>query len=118
MMLDGVVSIGDGKAGNEPSPNSKRRGTNLGTTNATAAPVPINRTKRSPQGSVAGESSTKGSERDDMEEVSNEEGRCDGGIRLILGCCLALDTVSPRVVVSSSLQDLFTTVVQCTSRRM
>ncbi len=84
MMSDGVVSIGDGKAGSEASPNNKRRASNFGTTNATAAPVPTSRIKRSPQGSVAGESSTKGSERDEMEEVSNEEGRCTGGVRSIM----------------------------------
>lgn len=77
MMSDGVVSIGDGKSGSESSPSSKRRGS-TGTTNAPTAPVPANRVKRSPQGSAAGESSTKGSERDDMEEVSNEEGQCHG----------------------------------------
>lgn len=69
-----MVSVGDGKAKNEASPN-KRRGSNIGGNNAPSAPVPASRVKRSPQGSIAGESSTKGSERDDMEEVSNEEGR-------------------------------------------
>lgn len=75
MMADGMVSIGDGKPGSEASPSNRRRGSNTGGTNAPTAPVPVSRVKRSPQGSVAGESSTKGSERDDMEEVSNEEGR-------------------------------------------
>lgn len=75
MMADGMVSIGDGKAGSEPSPSNKRRSSNLGGNNAPTAPVAANRVKRSPQGSIAGESSTKGSERDEMEEVSNEEGR-------------------------------------------
>ena len=75
MMADGMVSIGDGKTGGEASPSNKRRGSNLGATNAPTAPVAASRVKRSPQGSVAGESSTKGSERDEMEEISNEEGR-------------------------------------------
>lgn len=75
MMADGMVSIGDGKAGNEASPSNKRRGSNFGGNNAPSVPVAASRVKRSPQGSVAGESSTKGSERDDMEEVSNEEGQ-------------------------------------------
>lgn len=75
MMSDGVVSIGDGKPGNESSPTNKRRASNTGAANASTAPVPASRAKRSPQGSVAGESSTKGSERDEMEEVSNEEGQ-------------------------------------------
>lgn len=75
MMADGVVSIGDGKPGNESSPSNKRRGSNTGTTTAPTAPVPASRVKRSPQGSATGESSTKGSERDEMEEVSNEEGQ-------------------------------------------
>lgn len=75
MMSDGVVSIGDGKTGGEASPTSRRRSANLAATNASVAPVAASRVKRSPQGSVAGESSTKGSERDEMEEVSNEEGR-------------------------------------------
>ena len=75
MMSDGVVSIGDGKVGGEASPTSRRRSANLTATNASTAPVAASRVKRSPQGSVAGESSTKGSERDEMEEVSNEEGR-------------------------------------------
>lgn len=75
MMTDGMVSIGDAKAGSEPSPSNKRRGSHFGGNNAPTAPGPASRVKRSPQGSVAGESSTKGSERDDMEEVSNEEGR-------------------------------------------
>lgn len=74
MMADGMVSIGDGKTGGEASPSSKRRGSNVGGTTAPTAPVSASRVKRSPQGSIAGESSTKGSERDDMEEVSNEEG--------------------------------------------
>lgn len=73
MMSDGVVSIGDGKG--EASPTSRRRSANLSATNASVAPVAASRVKRSPQGSVAGESSTKGSERDEMEEVSNEEGQ-------------------------------------------
>lgn len=75
MMSDGVVSIGDGKVGGEASPTSRRRSANLAATNASVAPVAASRVKRSPQGSVAGESSTKGSERDEMEEVSNEEGQ-------------------------------------------
>lgn len=74
MMSDGVVSIGDGKQGGEFSPSAKRRGSHVGATSAATAPIPAGRVKRSPQGSVAGESSTKGSERDEMEEVSNEEG--------------------------------------------
>lgn len=74
MMSDGVVSIGDGKFGNEASP-TRRRSSTAASTNASAAPLPTTRVKRSPQGSVAGESSTKGSERDEMEEVSNEEGQ-------------------------------------------
>lgn len=73
MMADGMVSIGDGKSGSESSP-TRRRGSNFGLTNTSAAPSQASRVKRSPQGSVAGESSTKGSERDEMEEVSNEEG--------------------------------------------
>lgn len=76
MMSDGVVSIGDGKPGTESSPSNKRRASNAGTTTVSTAPVPASRVKRSPQGSATGESSTKGSERDEMEEVSNEEGQC------------------------------------------
>lgn len=76
-MTDGMVSIADGKAGGgEASPSNKRRGTNVSVTGTSAAPGTGTRVKRSPQGSVAGESSTtKGSERDEMEEVSNEEGK-------------------------------------------
>lgn len=74
MMSDGVVSIGEGKSGSESSPTHKRRGSNFGLGVTSAAPAPGVRVKRSPQGSVTGGSSTKGSERDDMEEVSNEEG--------------------------------------------
>lgn len=73
-MSDGVVSIGEGKSGNETSPTHKRRGSNFGLGVTSAAPAPGTRVKRSPQGSVAGGSSTKGSERDEMEEISNEEG--------------------------------------------
>lgn len=77
LMTDGTVSIGDGKSGSESSP-SRRRASNLAPPSvSSSAPVAAGRVKRSPQGSVAGESSTKGSERDDMEEVSNEEGQCD-----------------------------------------
>lgn len=74
MMSDGVVSIGEGKSGSEASPTHKRRGSNFGLGVTSAAPAPGTRAKRSPQGSVTGGSSTKGSERDEMEEVSNEEG--------------------------------------------
>lgn len=98
MMADGMVSIGDGKAGNEASPSNsnKRRGSNFGGNSAPAAPVAASRVKRSPQGSIAGESSTKGSERDDMEEVSNEEGRatpaCGIGVGGVVGVCLFSST--------------------------
>lgn len=74
MMSDGVVSIGEGKGGGEASPTHKRRGSNYGLGVTPSAPASGNRVKRSPQGSVTGGSSTKGSERDEMEEVSNEEG--------------------------------------------
>lgn len=77
MMADGMVSIGDGKPLNETSP-SRRRQSGIVGGGISTAPVPLRSVKRSPQGSVAGESSTKGSERDDMEEVSNEEGRPHG----------------------------------------
>lgn len=78
-MSDGVVSIGEGGVKStgieQASPTHRRRGSNftgLGITSV--APAPGARVKRSPQGSVTGGSSTKGSEKDDMEEVSNEEG--------------------------------------------
>eukprot|EP00903_Cladosiphon_okamuranus_P017102 g15757.t1 len=94
MMADGMVSIGDGKAGNEASPSSKRRGSNFGGNNAPSAPVAASRVKRSPQGSVAGESSTKGSERDEMEEVSNEEVAYEMALEQIIA---DLDDLEERV---------------------
>lgn len=75
-MADGVVSIGDGgkTTGNDQaSPGHRRRGSNFAGLGITTAPTPGSRIKRSPQGSVTGGSS-KGSEKDEMEEVSNEEG--------------------------------------------
>lgn len=76
-----MVSIGDGKSGSESSPSNRRRASHVSSMSASAAPAQAGRVKRSPQGSVAGESSTKGSERDEMEEVSNEEGQCRGRVR-------------------------------------
>lgn len=85
-----MVSIADGKAGGETSPSSKRRGTSVSVTGTSAAPGTGTRVKRSPQGSVAGESSTtKGSERDEMEEVSNEEGKLT--LKTFLVCCTLWD---------------------------
>lgn len=77
VIADGMVSIGDNKSGNEASPTSRRRASNLAasSTAAVAQASTLGRVKRSPQGSVTGGSSTKGSERDEMEEVSNEEGQ-------------------------------------------
>eukprot|EP00752_Nemacystus_decipiens_P012159 g10778.t1 len=94
MMADGMVSIGDGKAGSEASPSNKRRASNFGGTNAPTAPAAANRVKRSPQGSIAGESSTKGSERDDMEEVSNEEVAYEMALEQIIA---DLDDLEERV---------------------
>ncbi|CAM9172377.1 unnamed protein product [Ectocarpus sp. 4 AP-2014] len=93
-MADGMVSIGDGKPGNEASPSNKRRGSNYGMTTVPAAPAPASRVKRSPQGSVTGESSTKGSERDDMEEVSNEEVAYEMALEQIIA---DLDDLEERV---------------------